>query len=75
MSTWHEHVEGKCHGQMRIIAFLQDSDSIKSIMKSLHLEQSRAPPKLKLKSVVSQLGIDLVDPCIDDIPDYDKFDS
>lgn len=60
---------------MRIIAFLQDAASIKAIMKSLHLEESRAPPKLKLKSAVAQLGLDLVDPCIDDIPDYDNFES
>lgn len=64
----------KCKSQMRIIAFLQDSASIKAIMKSLHLEQSRAPPRLKLKSAISQLGMDLVDPCIDDIPDYDNFE-
>jgi len=69
-----------CKGQMRIVAFVQDMASIKAIIKSLNLEEPRAPPKLKLKSAVSQsnmdlVNMDLVDPCIDQIPDYDNFDS
>ena len=58
----------KCKGQMRIIAFVQEPNAIKAIMKSLGLPEYRAPPPLNFKSR-SVFDEQL---CIDEIPDYDS---
>ena len=39
----------KCKGQMRIIAFVQEPNAIKAIMKSIGLPEYRAPPPLNFK--------------------------
>jgi len=71
---------------MRIIAFLQDAASIKSVMKSLNIDQSRSPPKLNIKTVISEFCSPEAEykvqdgkypqlgiDQIDDLPDYDDF--
>ena len=58
----------KCKKQMRIIAFVQEPNAIKAMMKSLGLPEYRAPPPLNFKSR-SVFDEQL---CMDDIPDYDS---
>jgi hypothetical protein len=42
--------KARCKGQMRIIAFVQEPNAIKAMMKSLGLPEYRAPPPLNFKS-------------------------
>jgi hypothetical protein len=60
----------RCKGQMRIIAFVQEPNAIKAMMKSLGLPEYRAPPPLNFKSrsVFDELL------CMDEIPEYDRTD-
>jgi len=58
----------RCKGQMRIIAFVQEPNAIKAMMKSLGLSESRAPPPLNFK-IRSDFDEQL---CMDDIPEYDS---
>ena len=58
----------KCKSQMRIIAFVQEPNAIKAMMKSLGLPEYRAPPPLNFKSR-SVFDEQL---CMDEIPDYDS---
>jgi len=55
----------KCKAQMRIIAFIQDAQSIKDIMKAQGIPDFQAPPPLPK-------FIDTVD-AIDELPSYDPF--
>ena len=59
----------RCKGQMRIIAFVQEPNAIKALMKSLGLPEYRAPPpplNFKRRSVFNEQL------CMDEIPDYDS---
>jgi len=60
----------KCKGQMRIIAFVQESNAIRAMMKSLGLPEYRAPPPLNFMSH-SVFDEQL---CIDEIPACGEFD-
>ena len=63
----------KCKSQMRIIAFVQEPNAIKAMMKSLGLPEYRAPPPLNFKSR-SVFDVQL---CMDEIPacgEYDRTD-
>ena len=66
----------RCKGQMRIIAFVQEPNAIKAMMKSLGLSESRAPPPLNFKSrsvFDEQLCMDEVPACGElDQTDYDS---
>jgi hypothetical protein len=52
---------------MRIIAFIQDTDSVKNIMKSQGIADFQAPPPIPI-------FIDTVQ-AIDEIPSYDLLES
>jgi len=56
----------KCTAQMRIIAFIQDTHSIKDIMKAQGIPDFQAPPPIPK-------FIDTVE-AIDELPSYDSFE-
>ncbi len=60
----------KCKGQMRIVAFVQDSVAITKIMQSLGLPDYTAPPPLAKNRTA-----DFEQYCLDEIPDYENFDA
>jgi hypothetical protein len=63
----------KCKGRMRIIAFVQEPNAIKAMMKSLGLPEYRAPPPMNFKSC-SVFDEQL---CMDENPacgEYDRTD-
>ena len=53
----------KCQGKMRIIAFIEDEEVIKKILKHLGLwyQKARPPPKVNLPPMTPEYHIDYTD--------------
>ncbi|MFH1124884.1 MAG: transposase, partial [Pseudomonadota bacterium] len=60
----------KCHGRMRILAFIEDEEVIKKILKHLGLWDKKARPPPLTKALYPDAGIDASNPQLPPCEDY-----